>query len=80
VCIAGCRDNADCPSGFKCKDFTDIDLGICVESNQGGGDGCSIAAAAPVQPGTMIANILIPLVPALAIGFRAIRRKKKGQK
>jgi hypothetical protein len=47
----------------------------------GGGGSChSVAGAAPVQLGTAMANILIPLVPALAIGFRSIRRRKKGQK
>ncbi|MGB7292020.1 MAG: hypothetical protein WBD99_07610 [Thermodesulfobacteriota bacterium] len=49
--------------------------------NQGSSGSCtSIAGAAPIQLGTAMANILIPLVPALAIGFRLIRRKKKGQK
>jgi hypothetical protein len=49
--------------------------------NFGGGGSChSVAGAAPVQLGTAMANILIPLVPALAIGFRSIRRRKKGQK
>jgi hypothetical protein len=50
-------------------------------ANFGSSGSCtSIAGAAPVQLGTAMANILIPLVPALAIGFRLIRRKKKGQK
>jgi len=41
----------------------------------------SLAGAAPVQLRTAMANILIPLVPALAVGFGALRRKKKkGQK
>jgi hypothetical protein len=49
--------------------------------NFGAGGSChSVAGAAPVQLGTAMANILIPLVPALAIGFGAIRRRKKGQK
>ena len=37
----------------------------------------TIAGAAPVQLGTAMANILIPLIPAVAIGFRMIRRRKK---
>jgi hypothetical protein len=46
----------------------------------GSSGGCtSVAGAAPLQLGTAMANILIPLVPALAIGFRVIRKKKKGQ-
>jgi hypothetical protein len=41
----------------------------------------SLAGAAPVQLSTAMANILIPLVPALAVGFGVLRRKKKkGQK
>jgi predicted outer membrane repeat protein len=79
VCIIGCRDNSDCPAGQTCQDFNDFDRGICLSSNEGG-NGCSIAAAAPVQLGTAMANILIPLLPALAIGLRVIRRRNKGQK
>src|SRR3990172_91447 len=37
----------------------------------GGGEGCSIAGST-VQLGTAMANILIPLVPALAIGYRVL--------
>ena len=50
--------------------------------NFGSSGSCtSVAGAAPVQLGTAMANILIPLVPALAVGFGALRRKrKKGQK
>jgi hypothetical protein len=36
--------------------------------------GCTVAG--PVQLGSALANILIPLLPAFAIGFRMIRRRK----
>ncbi len=42
--------------------------------SSGGGIGCDIAGA-PAQLGTAMANILIPLVPAFAIGYRIIRRR-----
>ncbi|HML95314.1 MAG TPA: hypothetical protein PKC29_07770 [Thermodesulfobacteriota bacterium] len=43
----------------------------------GGGGSCAIAGA-PVQLGTAMANVLIPLVPvAFAFGVRRLRRKKK---
>jgi hypothetical protein len=42
----------------------------------GGGGGCDIAGA-PVQLGTAMANILIPLVPAFAIGYRVMRRRNR---
>jgi len=48
-------------------------------TTSGGGNGCSIAAN-PVQLGTAFANILIPLVPAFAVGYRYIRRKRQGSK
>jgi len=42
----------------------------------GGGGSCAIAGA-PVQLGTALANVLIPLVPvAFAFGVRRLRRKK----
>src|SRR3989304_6108998 len=37
--------------------------------------GCAISGSA--QVGTGIANVLIPLIPALAIGFRMIRRRNR---
>lgn len=40
----------------------------------GGGGGCSLVGST-VQLGTAMANILIPLVPAFAIGYRVIRRR-----
>ncbi len=42
----------------------------------GGGEGCSIAGST-VQLGTAMANILIPLVPAFAIGYRVLRRRTR---
>ena len=48
-------------------------------STSGGGNGCSIAAN-PVQLGTAFANVLIPLIPAFAVGYRYIRRKRQGSK
>ncbi len=71
-----CTNNDDCPPGFECSDAD-----ICVPipptptpGPGGGGNGCDIAGA-PVQLGTAMANILIPLVPAFAIGYRIIRRR-----
>jgi hypothetical protein len=80
-----CTSDADCPEGFECE-FLDQPSGFCVPipptptatptstPGPGGGDGCDIAGA-PVQLGTAMANILIPLVPAFAIGYRIIRRR-----
>lgn len=43
------------------------------------GSGCSIGG--PVEIGTAMANVLVPLVPAFAIGFRVLRRRsRKNQK
>ena len=44
----------------------------------GGGGGCSLVGST-VQLGTAMANILIPLVPAFAIGYRVIRRRGRKQ-
>ncbi len=73
-----CTNDDDCPPGFECSDAD-----ICVPipptptpGPGGGGNGCDIAGA-PVQLGTAMANILIPLVPAFAIGYRIIRRRGK---
>ncbi len=75
-----CTNDDDCPPGFQCE-FVDMDSGFCVPVEPtptpgpgGGGNGCDIAGA-PVQLGTAMANILIPLVPAFAIGYRIIRRR-----
>ena len=44
----------------------------------GGGSGSCAIAGSPVQLGTALANVLIPLVPvAFAFGVRAARRRKK---
>ncbi len=71
-----CTNDDDCPPGFECSPAD-----ICVPipptptpGPGGGGNGCDIAGA-PVQLGTAMANILIPLVPAFAIGYRIIRRR-----
>ena len=46
--------------------------------NGGGGSSSCAIAGNPVQLGTALANILIPLVPvAFAFGVRAVRRRKK---
>jgi hypothetical protein len=52
------------------------------EGDEGAVGSChSLAGAAPVQLGTAMANLLIPLVPAVAVGLEVLRRKKKmGQK
>ncbi len=90
VCVPGCTEDHACPAGQDCANIDpDTGIGECVVptptptpgGNFGSSGSCTtIAGAAPVQLGTAMANILIPLVPALAIGFRMIRRKKKGQK
>ena len=43
----------------------------------GGGGGCAIAGVTPVQLGTAMANVLIPLIPAFAIGYRILRRRAR---
>ncbi|HEY7534633.1 MAG TPA: hypothetical protein VH878_01650 [Thermodesulfobacteriota bacterium] len=72
------QNDPTCPAGQHC----DFDSGICVAGTPtppnggGGGGGCDIAGA-PVQLGTAMANILIPLVPAFAIGYRVMRRRNR---
>ena len=44
-------------------------------SGGGGGGGCAIASTA--QVGTALANVLIPLIPAFAIGYRVLRRRAR---
>jgi hypothetical protein len=46
------------------------------EEGGGGGGGCAIAGG-PVQAGTAMANILLPLIPAFAVGFRMLRRRQR---
>jgi Cys-rich repeat protein len=76
-CIEGCRDNAECPAGERCE-FLNEDFGECVAVDGFGSSGSctTIAGAAPVQLGTAMANILIPLVPAIGIGLRRIFRRR----
>jgi hypothetical protein len=89
-----CTKNSDCPSGFVCLLPTPSGgtpaPGVCVPApttsptptkkpSGGGGGGCSIGG--PAEVGTAMANVLVPLVPAFAIGFRVLRRKsRKNQK
>ncbi|GEM_PF-1680449 len=91
-----CSSDAQCPSGFVCVIPTPAPggtpgPGVCVQvstpsptptkkpSGGGGGGGCSIGG--PAEIGTAMANVLVPLVPAFAIGFRVLRRKsRKNQK
>jgi hypothetical protein len=89
VCSLVTADNCAAQSGVyqgdgtTCQDVTCGGPGAGAEGEgfAASGSCTSIAGAAPVQLGTAMANMLIPLVPALAIGFGAIRRrKKKGQK
>jgi hypothetical protein len=65
-----------CPSGRVCSG------GVCVvptpappTPTPGKGGGCSIGG--PAELGTAMANILVPLVPAFAIGLRTLRRRQK---
>jgi hypothetical protein len=49
-----------------------------VTSNPGSnGSGCTISG--PAQGGTAIANVLIPLIPALAISFKTLRRRNRNK-
>ena len=91
-----CTKNSDCPSGFICLLPTPSGgtpaPGVCVPApttspkptptkkpSGGGGGGCSIGG--PAEVGTAMANVLVPLVPAFAIGFRVLRRRsRKNQK
>ncbi|MGH7902091.1 MAG: hypothetical protein ACRENZ_10180, partial [Thermodesulfobacteriota bacterium] len=79
ICVPGCRDDDDCPPGEECGDFLGDDVGVCLPTptpgGGGGGGGCSIGGS-PIQLGTAMANILIPLIPAIGIGYRMIRRRK----
>ncbi|MCI0525887.1 MAG: hypothetical protein L0Y56_00335 [Nitrospira sp.] len=75
------EDDPVCPPGQFCQIPPGGDTGVCVPATPsptpgpgGGGNGCDIAGA-PVQLGTAMANILIPSVPAFAIGYRIIRRR-----
>lgn len=72
-----CEEDDDCTPPEVCID--DIcQLPTPTPTKTGNGDaggGCSISA--PVQLGTAMANILIPLVPAIAIGFRFLRKRNK---
>ncbi|MCI0453900.1 MAG: hypothetical protein L0Y68_02755, partial [Candidatus Dadabacteria bacterium] len=75
------EDDPVCPPGQFCDIPPGGDTGVCVPATPsptpgpgGGGNGCDIAGM-PVQLGTAMANILIPLVPAFAIGYRIIRRR-----
>ena len=47
------------------------------ETPSGSTSNCYIAGT-PVQFGTAFVNVLIPLVPAFAVGYRYIRRKNQG--
>jgi hypothetical protein len=88
VCSLVTADNCAAQSGTyqgdgtTCQDVTCGGPGAGAEGEgfAASGSCTSIAGAAPVQLGTAMANMLIPLVPALAVGFGALRRKKKGQK
>jgi hypothetical protein len=42
------------------------------------GNGCSLSDSA--QIGTGLANVLIPLIPAFAIGFRMLRKRNRNEK
>jgi beta-propeller repeat-containing protein len=58
--------------GFVAK----LDPNLSAKTSGGGsGNGCSIGG--PVQIGTGMTNLLIPLLPAFAIGLRALRRRAR---
>lgn len=80
-----CATDEDCPEGQVCN----VETGVCEEvvtptptptptpeEGGGGGGGCAIAGG-PVQAGTAMANILLPLIPAFAVGFRMLRRRQQ---
>jgi Tol biopolymer transport system component len=69
------RSNLDITGGNPDGNF-EIFLAECLEAVSGvsgGGNNCSVAASAPKAKTTLV-NILILLLPAFAIGLRALRR------
>ncbi|MEE9252080.1 MAG: HYR domain-containing protein, partial [Thermodesulfobacteriota bacterium] len=75
----------DFPSGSTVVECTAIDdsdkIGLCefiVSVLRANGGLCTVAG--PINAGTTAANAIVPLIPLLAVGLRAMlrRRRKKG--
>lgn len=64
--------NSDIPVGIDI-----VPSAVSPPKPRGNGNGCAISGSVQVRTG--IANVLIPLIPAFAIGFKVLRRRNRNK-